>query len=133
MRIYMKNRREKLGDEWRKNYREYMKKKYDNDKLNKFIINIRNGISVSFRRYGFTKKSKIQDILGCSYNEFKVYIESKFTEGMNWENRKEWHLDHIIPISWAKTEEEIIKLNHFTNFQPLWAIENMKKGNRYVR
>ena len=50
---------------------------------------------------------------------------------MNWDNAGKWHLDHIIPISSAKNEEDIIKLNHYTNFQPLWAIDNLTKGNRY--
>lgn len=51
---------------------------------------------------------------------------------MNWENYGEWHLDHIIPISYAKTIEDIYKLNHYTNLQPLWASENLSKGNRYI-
>jgi hypothetical protein len=51
---------------------------------------------------------------------------------MNWDNRKDWHLDHIYPVSLAKDEQELIKLNHYTNFQPLWAIENMSKGNKII-
>ena len=49
---------------------------------------------------------------------------------MNWENRGLWHIDHIIPLATAKTEDEIIRLNHYTNLQPLWAIDNLKKGTR---
>jgi hypothetical protein len=49
---------------------------------------------------------------------------------MNWENRSKWHLDHIYPTSLAQSVEEIIKLNHYTNFQPMWAEENIRKGNR---
>lgn len=49
---------------------------------------------------------------------------------MTLDNYGEWHLDHIIPISSAKTEEEVIKLNHYTNFQPLWAEDNWNKGNK---
>jgi hypothetical protein len=52
-------------------------------------------------------------------------------EEMSWENQGEWHLDHIMPISLAKTEEEVIKLNHYTNFQPLWAEDNVRKSNKY--
>ena len=51
---------------------------------------------------------------------------------MTFDNRAEWSLDHIIPISLAKTEKELIKLNHYTNFQPLWKIENIKKGNKLL-
>ena len=49
---------------------------------------------------------------------------------MNWDNRGEWHYDHIIPISNAKTEEEVNKLNHYTNFQPLWAKDNRFKSSK---
>jgi hypothetical protein len=51
---------------------------------------------------------------------------------MTLENHGEWHLDHIIPLASATTEEEIIKLNHYTNFQPLWAEENLSKGDRII-
>jgi hypothetical protein len=71
--------------------------------------------------------SRTFEILGCSYEEFKSYIENKFESWMNWNNHglytgnysETWQLDHIIPISSAKTEEDIIKLNHYTNLQPL--------------
>ena len=51
---------------------------------------------------------------------------------MTWNNYGEWELDHIIPISSATTEEEVYKLNHYTNFQPLWMSENRKKGNKIL-
>lgn len=51
---------------------------------------------------------------------------------MTWENRNEWHIDHITPLSSAKTEEELYKLCHYTNLQPLWAEENLKKGNKII-
>ena len=78
-------------------------------------------------------KSSIE-ILGCSIEEFKKYIESKFTENMSWENYGYygWHIDHIIPISSAKTEEEIYKLSHYTNLQPLWGLDNIKKSNKIL-
>ena len=80
------------------------------------------------------KGLRTKDILGCSFEEFKIYIESKFEDWMTWENKglyngeynHGWDLDHIIPISSAKTEEEVYKLNHYSNFQPLCS-----KINRY--
>lgn len=65
------------------------------------------------------------------------YIEEKFESWMNWNNNgmytsnynETWHLDHIIPISKALNEEDIIKLNHYTNFQPLCSKKNLEKGN----
>ena len=75
-------------------------------------------------------------ILGCSFEEFKYYIGAKFESWMNWNNyglyngelNYGWDIDHIIPVSTAKTEEDIIKLNHYTNLQPLCSYIN-----RYVK
>lgn len=124
---YCKKNKESLI-EWRKNYN---KQKYQTDEL--FVIRQRIGrlIRISIKNKGYSKKSKTHEILGCSYDEFKLHIESQFLEGMNWDNRSEWHLDHITPVSWGNTEEEVIKLNHYTNFQPLWATDNWTKNNHY--
>jgi hypothetical protein len=100
------------------------------DNLFKLKCNIRSLISISIKKQGYTKKSKSNKILGCSFEEFKIYLEKQFTEGMSWENQGKWHFDHIYPVSLAKSEEELIKLNNYTNFQPLWAIDNIKKGNK---
>jgi hypothetical protein len=64
--------------------------------------------------------------------EAKLHIEKQFKPGMNWLNHSlhGWHIDHIIPMASATTEEEVIKLNHYTNLQPLWASENIKKSNK---
>ena len=50
---------------------------------------------------------------------------------MSWDNHGKWHLDHKIPVSWGETEDRVIELNYYTNFQPLWASENLNKGNRF--
>ena len=63
----------------------------------------------------------------------KIWIESKWLEGMSWDNHtvNGWHIDHVIPLASAKTEEEIYKLNHYTNLQPLWWYDNLSKGKKY--
>ena len=73
-------------------------------------------------------------MVGCSPQSLREHIESKFAGGMSWDNYgvNGWHLDHIIPLASAKNKEEIIKLNHYTNLQPLWAIENLKKGSQII-
>ena len=109
-----------------------MKKRRDTDPLYNLKVSIRAMIGGKLRKHNYTKTSRTYEILGCSYEEFKVYIESKFLEGMNWENRSEWHLDHIIPVSYGLNEEEILALNHYSNLQPLWAIDNLSKSNRYI-
>ena len=67
------------------------------------------------------------DSLGCTYAELKEHIESQFLDGMTWENHGfyGWHIDHIIPLTRGGT-------NHFTNLQPLWAKDNLSKGNKIV-
>lgn len=123
---YCKNNREKINSY----YRIHSKKRKENDSLYKLTCNIRTLIGMSIKGKGYTKRSKTSEYLGCTFEFFKQYIENKFKEGMSWENRSSWHLDHIHPISLAQSEEEIIKLNHYTNFQPLWAEDNIRKGNR---
>jgi len=105
-------------------------KRKENEPLYKLRINISNLIYISIKGNGYTKKSRTYEILGCTFEEFKIHLEKQFTEGMSWSNMGKWHLDHIHPVSLAKDEEEIIKLNHYTNFQPLWAIDNIRKSNK---
>jgi hypothetical protein len=82
----------------------------------------------------FNRNKQSLEILGCSVEEFRNHIENKFQSGMSWENYGYygWHIDHIIPLSSAKTEKEIYELCHYTNLQPLWAKENLKKSNKLI-
>ena len=106
-------------------------KKRKTDPLFAFKDRVRNTINKCLSRAGYTKRSKSLDILGCSWDDFYKHIESQFTDGMDWNSRgfNGWHLDHIVPLASATTEEEIIKLNHYTNLQPLWAKDNMEKSD----
>ncbi len=157
-KIYRENNREKLNEytkNWREDNKDYVKSKksiyyQDNkeiiidkvysyqkerlktDSLYKLSRGIRALISLSFKNQ-FTKKAKrTQEILGCSFEEFKIHLENMFDENMNWDNQGSyWHMDHKTPVSWAKNEEELYKLNHYTNFQPLYGLDNLSKGNKY--
>lgn len=161
-KYYQKNK-EKLnqqGAEWRDRNKEranewsrkYIKNKLLHNNLFKLQMTIRNSINNSIRNNGYKKKSRTCEILGCSYEEFKNHIESQWEEWMNWDNhggyykgkeKKKWDLDHVIPLASANTEEEIIKLNHYTNFQPLCSYinrhikkdlldwDNLSKGDIY--
>ena len=132
---YRENNREELT---LKN-REYSKKYYNKNKediLFRLIKNSRCMIGNSLRGNGYLKESKTETILGCSFVEFKLYLESKLEPWMNWDNyglfngelNYGWDIDHIIPLNSAKTEEDIIKLNHYTNLQPLCSYTN-----RYIK
>lgn len=91
---------------------------------------VRRLVGASIRRRGYTKRSRTHEILGCDWEFFKAHIERQFPKGMNWDNRSEWHLDHIRPMASAENEDEVIALNHFTNLRPLWAKDNMAKHDK---
>lgn len=121
---------------------DYVKKRLNNDVLYRLKHNVGCGIRQAFKRNGFTKNSKTFIILGCTFEEFKLHLESQFQSWMSWDNygkpknkllipSNTWDIDHIIPISTAKTEEDVVMLNHYTNLQPLCSYVNqlIKKDN----
>jgi AraC-like DNA-binding protein len=111
--------------------KNYSKNRRNSDPLFKLSGNVRNRLIQYLRLTNIRKKNKTFDVVGCSPSELKNYLEKKFTEGMCWELLGvEIHIDHIIPLSSADNEEEIYKLCHYTNLQPLWAEDNLKKGNK---
>lgn len=123
----------KNKDKLRKNRSLYESNKKKNDPLYKLTTNIRTLISSSIRKTGFKKTSKTASILGCSFIEFKIHLESQFDNKMTWDNYGSyWQIDHIYPISKCFTEEEILKMNHYLNLRPLEALENNKKNNKII-
>jgi hypothetical protein len=91
---------------------------------------IRARIAYCFQKLGKVKSPRTIEILGCEWSFLQKHIEKQFKQGMNWGNRGEWHIDHIIPLASAKTEQDVIRLCHYSNLQPLWASENQKKWHR---
>jgi hypothetical protein len=133
---YKKNKDKRL--EYRKSYLKNNRKKYNeyvqNKKLSSPIYHlsfvVRNRIRTFLKSKNITKNNSTYNIVGCPPIFLKEHLEKQFTDGMSWENHGlyGWHIDHIIPLASAKTEEEIYKLCHYTNLQPLWAEDNLKKG-----
>jgi len=119
--------REKNKEKIQKRISNYIKERKKNDSLFKLKHNTKILINNIIKNRGFIKKNKTHEIIGCSYEDFKKHIESKFESWMSWDNygkyngteKYGWDIDHIIPISSAITENDIIKLNHYTNLQPL--------------
>ncbi|MCK5614226.1 hypothetical protein KAR91_70830 [Candidatus Pacearchaeota archaeon] len=107
-----------------------IRERRNNDSVFRLKSRLGSLISGAISRMGYTKKSRTFEILGCNYDFFISYIERKFTKGMMISNYGKWHLDHIIPISKAKSEKDVIDLNHYTNFQPLWEKDNLSKSNK---
>jgi len=115
------------------------KDRSDSDFLFVLTRKIKSSIKWAFKSQNYLKRNKTEKILGCSFVEFKIYLESKFETWMTWENRGlyngelnyGWDIDHITPLSSASSEDELIKLNHFENLQPLCSKINrdIKKDN----
>ena len=111
---------------------DWIKKKRITDDSFRFIMSARQLIYLSLKNKGYKKGSKSEQMLGCEWDFFREYIERQFQSGMSWNNYGKWHLDHIYPISKATSYEMALELNHYTNFQPLWAFDNISKNNKVV-
>lgn len=93
-----------------------------------------NSSRSALNRFLKDKKNTSFEIIGCTPQELKIHLENKFLDGMNWLNygKYGWYIDHIVPLSSAKNEEDLYKLFHYTNLQPLWATDNLKKKNKIL-
>lgn len=81
-------------------------------------------------RVNAIKSSATFEALGYTPQDLKEHIEKQFQRGMGWHNADQWQIDHVIPSSAAKTEEDVIWLNQLPNLRPMWAKENNRKKNR---
>lgn len=122
----------------RENLKRWAKAKYQSDPKYALIVKVRGLTLRSIKTLGFKKKSTTAQILGCDWESFQAHMESQFYDGMTWESfQQKNHLgtsmveiDHIIPISSAKTEEDVIRLSNHKNLRPLWWWENREKRDR---
>jgi hypothetical protein len=129
---------EKNSDKVRERRNKYFRLRKNNDTLFKLSSNIRTLINNSLKNKGYSKNTKSYKILGVNFKELLTHFENLFEDWMSWDNHGKyngefnygWDIDHIIPLSSAKDEEDIIKLNHYTNLQPLCSKINreIKRG-----
>ena len=112
--------------------RKYHKERRDNDPKFNMMGRIRHRTREAIKRGGFTKRSKTYEMLGCDWDMLKEHIEKQFVDGMSWDNMSEWDLDHIYPLSWCETIDELEIYAHFTNLQPLWRKDNQDKKDKYI-
>ena len=135
---YRKENADKLK-KYFKEYGEVNRKKISARSLRRYQNNIQANLATTLRnrfnravKSEWKKGSAVRD-LGCTITEFKIYLESKFQDGMSWENkgRGGWHIDHMIPLSaFDLTDREQVKeACHYKNLQPLWEVDNLIKGN----
>lgn len=139
--LRIKKKHEKYSEkekEYRKTNRHKISKRekdrYNTDLIFKLKTNIRNRLKLFLKTKKINKNNKTFEIVGATPEIIKEHIEQQFRDGMTWENYgfDGWHIDHIIPLSSAKSEEEVYNLCHYTNLQPLWANENYKKSNKII-
>ncbi len=111
---------------------EYLNKRYRNDSV--YAIKCRLRARINQALQGRSKSASTAELTGCTWKELIHHIEKQFTNGMSWENRHLWHVDHILPCAsfdLSKPEEQR-KCFHYTNLQPLWAKENLSKGSKIL-
>ena len=125
---YQKANKEKIK-EYKK---EYQTHRMQTDPLFKMRRYLRTRTWAAFKNKGYSKNTKTQELLGVDWEVAKQHIEKQFTKGMNWDNYGEWHIDHIIPLASAKNEQEMCNLCHYTNLQPLWAEDNIRKSDKII-
>lgn len=136
---YQIKNREKLNEaakEWRKKNKnklnETQKQRLINEPMFRLKRNLSSRTCNAFKVKSWRKDGKTEKLLGATYEVVSNHIKSRFTKGMTWENQGEWHIDHIIPLASATTEKELIELCHYTNLQPLWASDNISKGDKII-
>lgn len=106
-------------------------KEYRKDPVHRLAHRLRNRLNFALKNN--SKKGSAVSLLGCTLEELKRYLESKWLPGMSWENwsKDGWHVDHVVPLaSFDLTDkEQLEKACHYTNLQPLWAKDNLRKGD----
>ena len=123
---YQQNNKDKIN--------KSCKKRRKKDPLFKLAGVLRQRTRKLLKIKNFIKTQSLYEYIGCSIEQLKIHLENKFQKGMTWNNHGQygWHIDHIIPLSSAKTKKGLYKLCHYTNLQPLWAIDNLIKGDKLV-
>ena len=129
-------KRKKIAREWaRKNRKAGLRRfveRYHIDPQFNIAIKFRRRIYMAVRKQYTDKAKTTIELLGCSYQQLKEHIEHQFRDGMSWDLllKGEIHLDHIRPLATfdLTKESEQKKAFHYTNLQPLWAEDNLRKG-----
>jgi hypothetical protein len=116
---------------WRSRHPSYLKNRLKNNINAKIASNLRTRIGNAIK--GKVKVGSAVKDLGCTLDELKIYLEGKFQDGMNWKNYGNWHIDHIKPLSLFNLSDpiELKQACHYSNLQPMWASDNLRKSNKY--
>lgn len=126
---------ERNPDKIRARYKTWANNAYATNLQRKLTVNVRNNLRRALKlSVDGVKHKRSVEYLGCSIETLKEHLEKQFQPGMTWDNwsKDGWHIDHIKPLaSFDLTDErQLRKACHYTNLQPMWAEENLKKGAR---
>ena len=143
-RYYKRNKEQILEykKEWKKGYyannkeqilekgKKYQRERRQNNSLYRMICNYRTRVSNTYKN----KFKSTIELLGCDGEELAKHLEEQFQEGMTHDNYGEWHIDHIRPIASfdLSNPKEAEECFHYTNLQPLWAEDNLKKSDKWM-
>lgn len=123
--MLLKKKREEIN--------RYHRVKRKTDPIFNLKTMVRNRLKMFLKTKKITQRNKTFDLIGCTPEELKIHIEKQFKPGMSWDNwgRNTWHIDHAVPLGAANTMEDIEMLCHYSNLQPMWATENIKKKDKF--
>ena len=114
-------------------FKEYQRKRYREDTAFNIMCRLRRRVGMALKAQGATKSIGTIELLGCTSAFFRSYIEKQFVDGMTWENRDKWHIDHRVPCAAFNMLDPLEQRYCFwyKNHQPMWAIDNLSKSNKY--
>lgn len=105
----------------------YQKQRREKDPTFALAGRIRCRVGAFLKSSGVRSTTRTSEMVGCSWGELRSHIEGQFATGMSWSNGGEWHIDHIVPLVLARTEQDVIELSHYSNLRPMWKHDNLRK------
>ena len=133
-KVYIKEYREKNIDKIRETKRDYERNRKSRDPLYKLISNFRTAIYQVLKECNVEKNKHYFNILQYTPEDLISHLELQFKDTMSWDNYGEWHVDHILPITYFNIVEmgdkDFMKCWSLDNLQPMWGKENIRKSNK---
>lgn len=127
-----KARKRKYVQRYKPKANKRYKERYESEPQFRVAVVLRKRILMALKTRGISKSRSVRELIGCTIPDLRQHLEAQFRDGMSWQNHGEWHIDHIMPCAAfdLTSLEEQKKCFHFSNLQPLWAEENMRKSNK---
>ncbi|MDA7807543.1 hypothetical protein N8947_00620 [Candidatus Pelagibacter sp.] len=132
--------RHQKTDKYKNSKNKNARERRKTDPIYSLVNNVRARLGNFLRVRNMVKTNRTFKMVGCTPEFLKKHLEKQFyphpttNEKMTWKNHSKygWHVDHKLPMDLAVTSEDVVELSHYTNLQPMWATENLKKGNKII-